>query len=511
MVMPRITMRKIKEILRLRLDHKLSQEEIGRSVRCGRSSVGECLARFKGSNLTWPLPDISDLQLEELLYPPPASSKVARKEPDWSYVAQEMRRKHVTLQLLWGEYRAGDKNCLGYTQFCSHYRQWRKNLDMPFRNNHKAGEKVFVDYAGQTIPIQDPLTGEVRRAQIFVGVLGASNYTFVEATWSQSLPDWIGSHKRMLNFFGGVPKVIVPDNLKSGVKSPCRYDPEINPTYHAFAKHYDTSIIPARSYKPKDKAKAEGGVLIAGRWIFAAIRNHTFFSLDELNAEIGRRLLQLNSKPFKKLPGNRASSFATIDQPCLRGLPVRPFEINEIILGKVNIDYHMEVSRHYYSVPYQLIGKRLEARLTTSVIEVFHNNKRVASHKRSEKLGGYTTVTEHMPPKHKAHVKWTPDRMVHWVGQAGPSTARLAQIILKSREHPEQNFRRILGMIRLGKKYGQDRLESACFRALRYETTNYRSLKNILQSGLDKVATTEPPVEEVPIEHTNIRGPDYFT
>lgn len=511
MAMPRLSMQKTREILRLRFELGLTHREIAESVGSGRTAVGDCLARFGGSSLEWPkASELSDSDLVASLYGGKNKRKNLKLLPDWNLVAQEMRKKHVTLQLLWAEKRSVDEKFMSYSRFCDLYGTWKKGVDLPFRNNHKVGDKVFVDYAGQTIPIFDGSSKEPRFAQVFVGVLGASNYTYVEATWSQKLPDWIASHRRMFQFFGGVTAAIVPDNLKSGVKTPCRYDPEINPTYHAFAKHYNTAVIPARSYKPKDKAKAEGGVLIAGRWIFAALRNHKFFSLDELNAEINILLDKLNQKQFQKLSGNRAESFEILDKPYLKPLPQKPFEISEIKFAKVNIDYHIEISKHYYSVPYQLVGKKVEVRITNLTIEIFSNNKRVISHKRKEKIGGYTTLTDHMPPKHKAHVKWSPERMVSWVGKAGPSTTKIAQVILKSREHPEQNFKRILGMIRLGKKYGDDRLEAASFRALRLDTINYRSLKNILEFNLDKSTISDPKIEKAPIEHSNIRGPEYF-
>jgi transposase len=453
---------------------------------------------------------MDDEQLEAKLYPGPSSPTSKKQMPDWAKIHAELRKKSVTLQLLWMEHKSNSSDGHQYTQFCHHYRQWKKTVDLPFRNEHRAGEKTFVDYAGQTMPVYDPRNGGVRHAQIFIGVLGASNYTFAEATWTQSLPDWIDSHNRMYVFFGGVTEITTPDNLKAGVTKACRYDPLINPTYYAMAKHYGTAIIPARARKPKDKAKAEQGVLLVERWILAALRNRQFFSLDELNKAIAELLDKLNRRPFQKLAGCRLSAFEEIDKPALNPLPSKEFEICEFKTGKVNINYHFEVDKHYYSVPYEHVQKEVEARYTTRTVEILLKGNRIASHKRSFKIGGYTTTPGHMPPSHQEHVKWTPNRMINWVGQAGPSTAKLAKMVLGSRKHPQQSFRTILGMIRLGKKYGNDKLEQASFRALRLETPNYRSLKSILELGLENAPIKDDPTDETPIDHQNIRGPDYY-
>ncbi len=511
MAMPRMHMRKIRELLRLRYDSKLSQDQISASLGCSNTSVSNCLSRHAATNLGWPLPsDIDDEKLESVLYPGPGTTANNKITPDWGDVHKELRKKSVTRQLVWLEYKSDHPDGYQYTQFCHHYREWKKTVDLPFRNEHQAGEKVFVDYAGQTVAVYDPRQGGVRYAQIFVGVLGASSYTFAEATWTQTLSDWISSHNRMFAFFGGVTEIVVPDNLKSGVTRACRYDPLINSSYFAMANHFNTAIIPARKRKPKDKAKAEQGVLLVERWILACLRNRTFYSLDELNLAISELLKKLNERPFQKLDGCRTSVFNMVDKPALKPLPEHPFELCEFKFGKVNINYHVEVDRHHYSVPYEHVGKEIEARFTSTTVEILYKGQRIASHKRSFIPHKYTTLTEHMPPKHQAHVKWTPERMVNWVGQAGPSTAKLANQILKSKKHPQQAFSSVLGMIRLGEKFGKDRLEKASFRALRLDTPNYQSLKNILLHGLDKIPITPIASDEKPIEHTNIRGPDYY-
>jgi len=508
MVMPRLHMRKIRELLRLRFDCKLTHDQIAASLGCGASTVGLCLDRHRKCGLGWPLPDgLNDEQLDSLLYPKVEHSGI-RPLPKWSDVAAELKRKHVTLQLLWAEYRAIYPDGISYTQFCHHFRQWKKTCDLPFRNEHRAGEKAFIDYAGRTVEVYDPVSGAMRHAQIFVAVLGASSFAFAEATWSQSLVDWIGSHKRMFSFFGGVPEILTPDNLKSGVTRSCRYDPLINSSYLEMAKHYDCAVIPARKRHPKDKAKAEAGVLLVERWILAVLRDRKFFSLDALNSAIAEHLEKLNNHPFQKIEGTRRGLYEKIDKPFLKPLPRMPFELCEFKFGPVNINYHVEVEKHYYSVPYQYVRKEVEVRYTAKTVEVLFKGSRIASHRRSFKEYKYTTLKEHMPENHQAHVKWTPTRMINWVGQAGPSTAAVAREILKSKPHPQQAFNSILGMVRLGEKYGNDRLEQASFLALKNQTINYQSLKNILESGLDK--TLDRQVEDQPIEHSNIRGPDYY-
>jgi transposase len=378
------------------------------------------------------------------------------------------------------------------------------------RQIHKAGEKMFVDYAGQTLPIVDRSTGEIRAAQIFVAVLGASSYTFAEATWSQALADWIGSHTRALTFFGGVPQIIVPDNLKSGVNKPCRFDPEINSTYNDLAQHYGTAVIPARVRKPKDKAKAEVAVQIVERWILARLRHRTFFSLAEANAAIAGLLEELNTRPFKKLPGSRREAFEALDQPVLRPLPETPYEFAQWKTARVNIDYHIEVLGHYYSVPYQLLKQQITVRLTATTVECFHKGNRVASHRRSEHKGRHSTVTEHMPKAHQEYAGWDAKRLIDWARAAGVDTAALVEKILASRAHPQQGFRAALGLMRLDKIHGSERLDAACKRALFIGATTYKSVASILERGLDQQPLPEPQTPAAPIHHPNIRGNSYY-
>ena len=511
MAMSRLHVKKILEVLRLRFDSKLSYREIAASANCGSSSVGDCLRRFGASGLAWPLPSgFTEAELESHLFPPAAPTS-DKHSPDWQYIQRELKKKSVTRMILWLEYKQAHPDGHQYSQFCNLYNEWVQTTDVVFRNEHVAGEKVFIDYAGQTIPIWDAATGESKEAQIFLGVLGASSYTYAEATWTQTIPDWLASHRRMFSFFGGVAAIWVPDNLKSGVTTPCRYDPVINAAYYSMAKHYNGSIIPARARKPRDKAKAEAGVLHVERRILAKFRNRKFFSLDELNAAILEELVSLNAETFQKLDGSRQSIFQSIDLPALRPLPANEFVISEYKIARVNINYHIELDRHFYSVPYTYVQKEVMIRYTPTTVEVAYKGQPVATHMRRYKWG-YTTVPEHMPSKHQAHVKWTPERMIFWVGEAGPSTTKVAEMIIASRRHPEESFNTILGMIRLGEKFGKARLEGACTRALETNAANYRSLKNILNAGLDQAASSKPAARETlsPINHENIRGPEYF-
>ena len=378
------------------------------------------------------------------------------------------------------------------------------------RQEHRAGEKLFVDYAGHTAEIVDQRTGEIRQAQIFVAVLGASSYTYAEATWSQSLPDWTGSHVRAFAFFGGVPQLVVPDNLRSGVNKAHRYEPDLNPTYQDLAGHYGTAVLPARVRRPRDKAKAEAGVQLVERWILAALRNRTFFSLRELNAEIARLLERLNARPFKKLPGSRRELFEQLERPALHPLPAQPYQFAEWEKVRVNIDYHVEVAGHYYSVPDALVKRQLEARITEHTVECFYKGQRVASHVRSQLKGRHTTVAEHMPEAHRQYAQWTPERILRWAEKTGPATAAVIQGILERRAHPQQGFRSALGILRLGKGFGHERLEAACRRALHIGSFSYKSIESILRQGLDRQALSGHTERELSIDHANIRGAHYY-
>ncbi|MCY4428698.1 MAG: IS21 family transposase [Halieaceae bacterium] len=508
----RLSMRKIREVLRLKWGNGMSNRQIAASCGIGRPTVSGYLRRAEDAGLSWPLPaDLDDARLERLLFPPPPDLPAeSRGIPDWAHIRKELRHKHVTLFLLWHEYRQSHPEGYQYSWFCEHYRAWQGKLDVVMRQDHRAGEKLFVDYAGQTVPIIDRNTGEIREAQIFVAVLGASNYTFAEATWSQTLPDWIGSHVRAFQFLGGVPELIVPDNLKSGVSKAHRYEPDTNPTYQDMASHYGVAVLPARVRKPKDKAKVEGGVLIVERWILAALRHRQFFSLAELNTVISELLVKLNERPFRKLPGCRREHFEQLDRPALQPLPAEPYVYAEWKQAQVHIDYHVAVDGHYYSVPYALIKKAVEVRITRNTIECFHQGNRVASHRRSHHKGSHTTVPAHMPEAHRQAGEWSPGRLAKWAAQTGPATEKLIRTVLGSRKHPQQAYRSCLGILRLGKAYGNERLEAACRRALTLGSCRYKSIESILKHRLDEQPVEEQQELPLPDGHDNIRGPAYY-
>jgi transposase len=510
----RLSMRKIKEVLRLKFEVGLGNRQIARSCAINHSTVADYVRRAKVTGLgCWPLPDLEETELEARLFPsrPTPESQQVRPAPNWAVLHEELRAdKHVTLQLLWEEYKQSTPEGYQYSRFCELYRQWTGKLDLALRQEHRAGEKLFVDYAGDTVPIVDAKTGEVSRASIFVAVLGASSYTFAEATVNQGLGSWIGSHVRALKFFGGCAALLIPDNCKTAVLHPSRYEPDLNPTYQEMAAHYGMAVIPARVRKPRDKAKVEAGVLLVERWILAALRKRRFFSVTDLNTAIAELLERLNHRPFRKLEGSRASRFETLDRPALRPLPAETYVFAEWKKVRVHVDYHIEIDRHYYSVPYTLLHRQLDARFTAMTVEIFHHGERVATHARSYKAGSHTTVDAHRPKSHQRYLEWTPERLVHWAASIGPSTACLLEKIMRSRPHPEQGFRSCLGILRLEKTYGSDRLEAAASRACNLNACSYQSMKSILKTGLDRQAEVEAPPDRPPLVHSNVRGTDYF-
>jgi len=508
----RKSMRQIREVLRQKWGLGLSNRQVAGGCGISRPTVAEYGKRAEAAGLSWPLPvDLDDAELERKLFPPAVAIPAGQRAvPDWSVVNQEFKRQGVTLQLLWDEYKAANPDGFQYSWFCDSYRRWLGKVDVVMRQTHRAGEKLFVDYAGQTVPVIDPKTGEVLDAQIFVAALGASNYTYAEATWTQRLPDWIGSHVRAFNYLGSVPAIVVPDNLKSAVHLAHRYEPELNPTYAEMGQHYGVAIIPTRSAKPRDKSKVEVAVLVVERWILARLRNRQFFSLAELNAAIAELLELLNNRSFKKLPGTRRSMFESLDRPALQPLPATPYQYAEWKKVRVNIDYHVAIDKHYYSVPYQLVKQQLEARITSNTVELLHKGKRVASHRRSYQPGRHTTVNAHMPKAHREYAEWTPERLVRWASETGPATAKLVEVILTSRPHPQHGFRACLGIMRLGKNYTTARLEAASRRALAIGSCSYKSVESILKNGLDRKPLPPTTIDTPAIEHDNLRGSDYY-
>lgn len=505
-------MHKIKTVLRL-ASLGLSQRQIAWSCQVSQATVSDYLAMAARAGLGWAeVAGWGDDQVWSalgLLASAPARSWRKGAEPDYGAMRAELQRhKHLTLQLLWQEYRDQHPRGYGYSRYCALYRAWLKRQDVVLRHEHRAGEKLFVDYAGDTITIHDG--GVERRAAVFVAVLGASNYTYAEAGWTQSLADWIGAHQRAFEFFGGVPEIVVPDNLKSGVSKPCRYEPELNRGYEEMAAHYGVAVIPARARKPRDKAKAEVGVQVVERWILAALRKHKFFSLSEVNQAIAELLARLNGRPFRKAAGTRRTLFEALDQPALRALPAERYDYGEWATARVNIDYHVAFEGHFYSVPYRLVHQPVEIRAALATIEIFHKGVRVASHARSAVPNQATTCGEHRPKSHQRHLQWTPSRVIEWGRTIGPLTAELIERTLAAKRHPEQGFRSCLGIIRLADQYGRPRLEAAARRALEHRTYSYKSLQSILQHHLDTLDETAAEPPRAPIQHSNLRGPDYF-
>ncbi len=501
-------MRKIKEILRLR-NLGLSNRQIAASIKASHSTVADYLGRAEKMDIAWPLPEnLDDTTLGRMLFDEEEKPRL-RAEPDYGYMHKELRKKGVTLKLLWEEYLDTYPDGYRHSQFCHLYRSWEGHIEPTLRQVHKGGEKMFVDYAGQTIPVVDKDTGEIMKAQIFVAALGASNYTYAETTRTQELPNFIESHIRAFSFFGGVPKTVVPDNPKQSVTKACRYEPDINPTYHDMAMHYGTVIIPTRPAKPKDKAKVESAVQVVERWILAPLRNRTFFSLSELNKAISLLLVNLNEKPFQKLAGSRKKLFEELDRAALLPLPEKPYEFARWKKARVNIDYHIEVESSYYSVPYRLISKQVDVRITSKTVEILYEGKRVASHIRSHKRGSFSTIHEHRPKSHQKYLEWSPSRIIAWGKEIGEETAKLAQIIIETKPHPEQGYRSCLGIMRLSKRYGNDRVEAASKRAVLLGAISYKSVKSILENGLDKISSEEI-VTPILIEHENVRGSSYY-
>ena len=510
---PHISMRKIRDVLRLRFGEGLSLRQVSASLGIPVTTVSDHVKRATAAGLGWPLPDdLDDDALDARLFASAGPAVGPRPLPDWHKIHLELRRPHVTLMLLWHEYKETFPDGYAYSQFAERYRRWSRHLDVVMRQSHKAGEKLFVDFPGAKIAIYDERTGEVSfAAELFVAVLGASSYIYAEATRSQELLFWVSAHVNAFEHIGGCPAVVVCDNLRSGVTRPNRYEPDVNATYSEMAAHYNVAIIPARAYRPRDKAKAESGVLVAERWIIARVRNERFTSLAEVNARIRALLCWINERPFKKLDGSRKSLFEALDRPALRPLPKDRYEFATWRRAKLNIDYHLEVraDRHYYSAPYRLVGETVEVRLSAAMVEVFYRHRRVASHVRSYRPG-YTTDPAHMPESHRRHAQWPPSRVISWAEHSGPATAKLAEAIMAARPHPEQGFRSCLGIIRLGNRYGTDRLEAACGRALAVRSFSYRSVESILRTGLDKKPLdTDAPARTHP-SHKNLRGPDYY-
>jgi transposase len=506
-----ISVRKISEIFRQRFELKLGYRDIAKSLGLSISTISDYLARAKTANITWPLPEgVTEQELYDRLFLPVRAVIKERSLPNWQYIHTELRKKGVTLQLLWREHREQNPDGLGYSQFCRHYSKYKKNLSPVMRQKYKGGEKAFVDYSGMTTEWTDIKTGEIFTAQIFVGCLGASQYIFAEATASQQLPDWISSHIHMFEYFGGTPEIVVPDNLKSGVTKAHRYDPDINANYQHFSEYYGVAIVPARSASPKDKAKVESGVYIVECQILAPLRNMLFTSLGEINAEIKKRLSVVNSQAFQKMATSRLELFEALDKPALKPLPPSPYQYATWKKATINIDYHFMFDDRFYSVPYQYIGKKVEIRATYNSIECFYDTQRIATHARVDKKYNFATIASHMPESHQEHAKFSPKRLHDWAATIGANTASFVEHMLNARAFKQQAYRACLGLLRLGKHYGDMRLDKACHKALVAGATRYQQVEAILKNNLEEVPVKNN-IENTPsIVHENIRGSDYY-
>jgi transposase len=505
-------MRKIVDVLRLTASG-LSSRKVAASLSIGATTVIDCLQRARAAGVAWPLSaEITDEILESRLYPAAtamAAMSTRRPQPDWAVVHRELKRPGVTLQLLWEEHRAAHSDGYGYSRYCELYRAFEARLSPTMRQNHVAGERMFVDYAGTTLAVVDASTGEARTAQLFVAVLGASNYIYAEATWTQALSDWIGSHTRTFAFMGGVTSMVVSDNLRSGITKACFYEPAVNRAYAEMAAHYNTAVVPARPYRARDKAKVEVAVQIATRFIIAKLRNRQFFTLAELNTAIAELVTQINDRVTRHLGASRRALFEELERSALKPMPVEPYVFAEWKQCRVGLDYHVEVDKHYYSVPHQLLREKVWARITARTIEVFHHGKRIAAHVRASSNRKHTTVREHMPSSHQRYADWTPERLRRQAGEVGRNTSALIDIIMRERTHPEQGFRAGVGILRLAKSYGCERLEAACARALDIGARSYSSVNSILKNNLDR-RRPAVPADGPAIAHDNIRGPTYF-
>lgn len=504
-------MRQIKEVLRLHANGR-SHREIAAALRLSRATVWEYLDRARRARLELEqVIGMVDEALERLLFPPSPPARKKRPAPDWAQVHRELGRKHVTLDLLWNEYKLQEPEGYGYSWFCKHYERWAAALPVTLRQILTPGEKLFVDYSGKKLGIVNPDTGEIREAELFVAALGVSGYFYAELTWTQQLPDWIGSHVRALTFYNGAPAIVVPDNLKSAVHKPDFYDPVVNRTYGDMCAHYGVAVIPARPRKPRDKPKAELSVLLAQRWILARLRHQRFFSLEEANRAVAALLVEANNKKFKKLPGSRRSVFDELDRPALRPLPARPYQFAQWKAARVHIDYHVEFDEHFYSVPYRYAREQVDVRYTQNTVEIFHRGQRIAAHGRSHRRGDPTTIPSHMPPHHQAATTdWNPQRLLRWATDIGPHTAAVIEHLLRGRRHPEQAYRACLGILRMGKKYDRRRLEAACCCAIEKKAMNYQFIASTLKNGLEGSSTSTAPQSELPLAHANVRGPSYY-
>lgn len=501
----RVSMRKTREVLRLHFECGLRFRAIGRSCRISATKAGEIVRAASEAGLSWPLPsELSDSGLESRLFGS-NQTVTSKRLPDFGKLAKELKRKGVTRHLLWEEYRRDHPTGYGYSQFCEHFRRYLNQLSPALRQEHKAGEKLFVDWAGQTIGYQE--NGELKQASLFVAVLGASNYTFADVFRDQKIGNWCAGHVGAFEFIGGVPAATVPDNPKTAVTRACYYDPDLNPTYKDLAAHYGTAILPARVRRPQDKAKVEAAVGFAETRILAALRDLEFASFGELKTAVQEKRRELNERPFKKLPGNRRQAFEQLDKPALKPLPPTPFELGVWQQAKVWGDYHIQVQKHFYSVPHEHLGRTVDVRVADRTVEVFFDGKRIAVHQRSHKAGGFSTLAAHRPEGHNAIIQRSAESYLRKAQLTGPNTLAVIRHTLAHFPHPEMGFRSCEGILRLKREYGVERLEAACAKALERNLSGFRVIKNILKNNREHQGSVAVPA----VRHPNVRGSKYYS
>jgi transposase len=506
MTQERLSVRKIREVLRLKHEVRLSNRAIARACRISNSTVGEYVRRAKQAGVGWPLPDeLGEEDLYRKLFPEGEKAKIAERPiPGWEEVQRELSRQGVTLMLLWQEYREKHPDGYGRTQFFEHYQRWNRARTTSMRLPHKGGEVMEVDYAGMNVPITNPETGEIWQAPVFVATLPASSYVYAEIQPSQELQHWLAGHVRAFAFFGGVPKILRPDNLKTGVKKPNYYEPDLNPSYQELAEHYHVAVLPTRVKKPKDKASAENSVQNVERWVLAPLRNQTFFSVGEANRGIAPLLQALNHKEMTHLGKSRRELFEELDRPALLPLPEHPYEFARWKRARVSIDYHVAFKGHYYSVPHTLVGQEVQIRATERMLEVFHRSQQVAIHLLSSVPGRFSTSADHMPSQHRFVLNADSDFFLREAAKIGSQTAAYMTAVLRSRPYPQQAFRTCLGILDLAHKYLPVHLEAACQRLLSAHLLSYKDLKFELER-----LTRDLPVQPLPA-HEHVRGDTYY-
>lgn len=508
-------MRKVRELLRFCIGQNMSARQGAKIVGLGKTAASQYVGGFKSSGLTLAAAEaLSDSELLAALNLKKETENTRFSELSvlFPYFIKELKRTGVTLQILWEEYLNTHPQGYAYSQFCHHYFLWRKEQKVSMRMEHKAGDKMYVDYAGSKLFVTDQKTGEITEYEVFVSVLGASQLSYIEAVASQTKAGWISANQAALRFYGGVPSAIVPDCLKSAVIKADRYEPGINESFEDFARHYNTAIVPARALHPKDKSLAENFVRSAYNQIYARIRNQVFYSLEELNHALWEHLDTYNRKNFQGRDHSRQQLFDDIEKPELKPLPVETYELKSFCECKVQYNHHVYLREdfHYYSVPFHLTGKVVRIAYTNRLVEIYYNNQRVAVHQRNRHKYGYTTKDEHRPQEHRYMLEWSPERFIKWAGKISPETQQVITQILDSRPHPEQAYKSCMGLLNLEKKHPQGDYIKACQKALKLGCCNYTFIKNTLKTKAFNLNDEEELSLFTLPQHSNIRGKEMY-